>query len=168
VWQFFGKLAEVAPCLPGTSVVGTPSDTHVDTRLRVKVGPIVAEFEGGADVTRDEAARSGMLRGNARDTRSGSIAQGNISYQLLPEDEGRATRVNISIAYALTGPLAQFGRGAIAQDIARRMTDAFAANLQARLDNRDAPAAAELDGGSLLLGALRDRLRSLWRALFKG
>lgn len=169
VWQFFGRLAEVAPCLPGTSVVGTPSDTHVDTRLRVKVGPIVAEFEGGAEVTRDEAARSGMLRGNARDTRSGSIAQGNISYALLPEEEGRATRVNISIAYALTGPLAQFGRGAIVQDIARRMTVAFATNLQARLDHRDAPAAAaELDAGSLLLGALRDRLRSLWRALFRG
>ena len=168
VWQFFGKLAEVAPCLPGTSVVGTPSDTHVDTRLRVKVGPIVAEFEGGADVTRDEAARSGLLRGSARDTRSGSIAQGNISYALLPEDEGRATRVDISIAYVLTGPLAQFGRGTIVQDVARRMTAAFAANLQARLDHRDAPAAAELDAGSLLLGALRDRLRSLWRALFRG
>jgi carbon-monoxide dehydrogenase small subunit len=167
VWLFFGKLAEVAPCLPGTSVVGTPSATHVDTRLRVKVGPIVAEFDGGANVTRDEAAHSGLLRGSARDTRSGSIAQGNISYQLLPEDEGRATRVDVSIAYALTGPLAQFGRGAIVQDIARRMTAAFAANLQARLDHRDAPAAAELDGGSLLLAALRDRLRSLWRGLFR-
>jgi hypothetical protein len=73
--------------------------------------------------------------------------------------------VEITIAYALSGPLVQFSRGAIVQDIARRMTESFAANLQARLDNRGAPAARELDAGSLLLGALRDRLRALWRAL---
>ncbi len=169
VWAFFGRLAEVAPCLPGTSVLGTPTDTHVDTRLRVKVGPIVAEFDGGADVERNTADHSGLLRGSARDTRSGSIARGDISYRLLPEDEGRSTRVDISIAYALSGPLAQFGRGAIVQDIARRMTEAFAANLQARLDGKsDAEPARELDGGSLMFAVLKDKLCGFWRALRKG
>jgi carbon-monoxide dehydrogenase small subunit len=168
VWDFFGRLAEVAPCLPGTSVTGTPTDTHVDTRLRVKVGPIVAEFDGGADVERNSSERSGLLRGSARDNRSGSIARGDIGYRLLPEDDGKSTRVDISIAYALSGPLAQFGRGAIVQDIARRMTEAFAGNLQARLDGGSAEPARELDGGSLMFSVLRDKLSGFWRRLWKG
>ncbi len=42
VWAFFGRLGEVATCLPGTSLIGTPADDHVETRMRVRAGPIVA------------------------------------------------------------------------------------------------------------------------------
>ena len=55
------------------------------------------------------------------------------------------------------------------QDIARRMTEAFAANLQARLDGKsDAEPARELDGGSLMFAVLKDKLRGLWQSLWKG
>ena len=50
VWEFFGRPDEVATCLPGTSLTGTPTADHVETRMRVRAGPIVAEFDGAADV----------------------------------------------------------------------------------------------------------------------
>ena len=170
VWAFFGRLDEVTPCLPGATVVGTPSPAHVDVRLRVKLGPIAPEFAGGADVARDPASYAGTIRAAATDARSGSITRGEIRYVLTEERSGAATRVDIEVGYTLTGPLAQFGRSSIVRDIAGRMTAAFARNVEARLDRSGvetdagtAPTpAAELDAGSLVLSALWNRIRAFF------
>ena len=173
VWAFFGRLADVTACLPGASVVGRPTHDHVKTRLRVKVGPIVAEFEGEADAVREASSYSGLIHGSARDTRSSSAARGEIRYSLLAERDGAATRVEVDVGFTLTGPLAQFSRSSLVQDIARRMTAAFAQNLQARLDAQSAgrpdsapsAQAAELDAGSLFLSVLWNRITAFFRRL---
>lgn len=172
VWAFFGRLGDVTTCLPGTSLIGTPTDDHVTPRMRVKVGPIVAEFEGVADAVRDPSNHSGTIRGSARDTRSGSMTRGEIRYVLLEEKDATATRVDLEVGYTLTGPLAQFGRSTIVEGIAARMTDTFARNLQARLDGDDrgpgaarAVAPATLDAGSLVFSVLWQRIRAALRRL---
>jgi aerobic carbon-monoxide dehydrogenase small subunit len=172
VWAFFGRLGEVTTCLPGTSLIGTPTDDHVEPRIRIKVGPIIAEFEGVADAVRDAAHYAGTIRGSARDTRSSSMTRGEIRYRLLEDADAAATRVDVEVGYTLTGPLAQFGRSAIVQEIAARMTESFARNLQARLDRGDsgtgapqATAPAALDAGSLVFSVLWDRIRTVLRRL---
>jgi aerobic carbon-monoxide dehydrogenase small subunit len=172
VWAFFGRLGDVTTCLPGTSLIGTPTDDHVEPRIRIKVGPIIAEFEGVADAVRDAAHYAGTIRGSARDTRSSSMTRGEIRYRLLEDADAAATRVDVEVGYTLTGPLAQFGRSAIVQEIAARMTESFARNLQARLDRGDsgtgapqATAPAALDAGSLVFSVLWDRIRTVLRRL---
>ena len=173
VWAFFGRLGEVTTCLPGTSLIGAPTDDHVEPRIRIKLGPIVAEFEGAADAVRDASNHSGTIRGSARDTRSSSSTRGEIRYVLLEEQGTSATRVDVEVGYTLIGPLAQFGRSAIVQEIAARMTATFARNLQARLDQRSsepgaapqARPAAELDAGSLVVSVLWRRIRAALRRL---
>ena len=174
VWVFFGRLGEVTTCLPGASVVGVPTQDHVETRMRIKVGPIVAEFEGAADAVRDAATHSGLIHGSARDARSSSATRGEIRYVLIEGKGGAATRVEVDVGFTLTGSLAQFSRSGIVQDIAQRMTAAFAQNLQARLDQLDAGAsgdrapqapAAELDAGSLFFSVLWNRIKAFFRAL---
>jgi carbon-monoxide dehydrogenase small subunit len=176
VWAFFGRLGEVTLCLPGASVVGTPTEDHIDMRIRVKVGPIVAEFEGAADAVRDASRYEGRISGGARDARSSSTTRGEIRYVLSEEKGGTATRADVDVGFTLTGPLAQFSRSSIVQDIARRMTAAFAQNLQARLE---APASAagdhagarapahELNATSLVFSVLWERIRSALRAVFR-
>lgn len=175
VWDFFGRLADVTTCLPGASLLAPPTDTHVEPKLRIKVGPIVADFEGAADVERDPANFSGTIFGSARDTKSSSATRGEIRYDLIEEKDGAATRVDVQVGFALTGSLAQFSRSSIVKDIAKRMTDAFAENLRARLshDGSDAgcgaalPApAAELNAGALVFSVLRDRIFGFFRSLF--
>src|SRR5690606_39019760 len=61
VWEFFGRLDQVTTCLPGASLLSEPTATHVEPRLRVKVGPIVAAFEGVADVERDDENYKGTI-----------------------------------------------------------------------------------------------------------
>jgi len=172
VWAFFGRLPDVTTCLPGTSLIGAPTDDHVQPRMRVRVGPIVAEFEGVADAVRDHSNHSGTIRGSARDTRSGSVTRGVIRYVLLEEKGATATRVDLEVGYTLTGPLAQFGRSTIVEEIAGRMTETFARNLQARLDAVDrGPGAAQavppatLDAGSLVFSVLWRRLKGALRRL---
>lgn len=171
VWDFFGRLGEVTTCLPGASLIGTPTNDHVEPRIRIKVGPIIAEFEGVADAVRDASSHSGTIRGSARDTRSSSMTRGEIRYRLHEDQDGAATRVDVEVGYTLTGPLAQFGRSAIVQEIAARMTETFARNLQARLDRGDSGAAtqslppAALDAGSLVFSVLWNRIRAVFRRL---
>jgi carbon-monoxide dehydrogenase small subunit len=176
VWDFFGRLDEVTSCLPGASVVGTPTPEKANIRMRVKVGPIVADFEGAAEVARDPSSYSGVIQGSARDARSSSLTRGEVRYVLAEENGGTATRVAVDVDYTLTGTLAQFSRSGIVQDIARRLTAAFAANLEARLgadqsgapgDARADPRAAELNAGSLLLSAVWERIKRLFRSLMK-
>jgi carbon-monoxide dehydrogenase small subunit len=171
VWEFFSRFDHVTQCLPGATVTGTPADDRVDVTLRVKLGPIAPEFQGSAEVTRDRATWSGVIRGSARDARSPSTTRGEIRYVLVEESDGVATRVDVDVAYTLTGPLAQFGRSGLVQDIARRMTTAFAQNLEARLDDKGRASgalherAAELNAGSLVLSALWARIKGVLRSV---
>jgi aerobic carbon-monoxide dehydrogenase small subunit len=169
VWAFFGRLGDIATCLPGTSLLGTPTHDHVEARIRIKVGPIVSEFDGAADAVRDPASFSGAIRGSGQDARSRSSTRGEIRY-VLHEEGGGVTRVEVEVGFTLTGPLAQFSRSTLIHDIARRMTGAFAQNLHARLSKGgDAPGApaAELDAGGLFFSALVSRIKRVVRGLLR-
>ncbi len=169
VWAFFGDLDQVTRCLPGATVTGTPADDRVEVTLRVKLGPIAPEFHGSAEATRDAPTWSGVIRGSARDARSPSTTRGEIRYVLSEENDAAATRVDVDVEYTLTGPLAQFGRSGLVQDIAKRMTAAFAQNVEARLGENPAgfpsPPAAQLNAGSLVLAAAWARIKTVLRSV---
>jgi carbon-monoxide dehydrogenase small subunit len=103
------------------------------------------------------------------------MTRGEIRYLLLEDKNGTATRVDVEVGYTLTGPLAQFGRSTIVQDIAERMTGTFARNLQQRLNQGDSGSGAamqalppaELNAGSVVLSVLWDRIRAFFRNLLR-
>lgn len=190
VWEYFGDVAEVTSCMPGASLTQPPEGKRVKFQLRVKLGPIAAAFTGEADYERDDTTHRGVLRGSGRDTRSGSRASGEVAYTLSEEEEAAATRVAVTVDYSLAGPLAQFGRSGIVNDLAARLTSQFASNLKQRLAASaattpsaeppteedglgDADAsksttrpAAELHAGSLLVSVLWNRVKRLLAMLF--
>lgn len=174
VWAFFDRIGEVASCLPGASLTGEPVDGHVEGQIRIKVGPISAEFQGVADVSRDEATRTGTINGTGKDKRSNSATRGLIGYAVKPGDKPGETRVDVSIGYTLTGVLAQFGRSGLVQDVAGRLIAAFVKNLEAKLSHQaggggDAeapPVITELDAGSLVSSVILGRLKRFFDALF--
>jgi aerobic carbon-monoxide dehydrogenase small subunit len=169
VWDMFGRVAEVASCLPGASLIGEPAPNDVKGQIRVKVGPIAAEFRGEARIERDLSSYSGRIIGAGSDARSSSTTRGLISYRLLPAGDGQSTEVAMTIGYTLTGMLAQFGRSGIVKDVAARLIAAFAQNLEARLAGKagaGVPAAGpSLNAASLILAIIAGRLKSLLRSL---
>lgn len=170
VWEMFGRVQDVASCLPGASLVGEPTADHVTGQIRVRVGPISAEFRGQAEIERDESSYSGKIIGAGSDIRSSSSTRGMITYRLVPTSDGRSTEVAVNVGYTLTGMLAQFGRAGIVQDVATRLTAAFVTNLEARLGGKavaDLPAAdAGLNAGSLVFSVIAGRLKDLFRRHF--
>jgi aerobic carbon-monoxide dehydrogenase small subunit len=171
VWAFFGRVEDVATCLPGASLDGGEKDGVVNGKMRVKVGPISAEFSGVAQITRDEAAHRGAIVGSGRDTRSNSATRGIVAYSVKPDEGGAGARVDVDVGYTLTGMLAQFGRSGLVQDIASRLTAAFARNLEARLSagddaGRSPPSAPELNAGSLITTVLLGRVKDFIRRIF--
>jgi carbon-monoxide dehydrogenase small subunit len=169
VFAFFAQLDEVVACMPGAALTEAPQGGQVRGRLRIKLGPIAADFAGEAQVERDPASHRGAIRGRGRDSRTNSAASGEVSYVLIEEKAGAATRVDIEVGYALTGALAQFTRSGIVNDLAERLTTAFARNLEARLDggaeSSELPQRAEIDAGALVLSVVRARIKRFFARL---
>jgi carbon monoxide dehydrogenase subunit G len=178
VWRSLSDIPLVVSCLPGAELTEQIDDARYKGRMRIKLGPIAAAFAGEAMVTRDDAAHTGTVEGSGADGKSGSRAKARMSYRLLPEQGGSATAVEMEADIALTGALAQFGRSAIINDIAARLTEDFARTLQGRLKElaagergNAAPASPPsepqaIDAGNLLLSALRRRIFAFLRRLF--
>ena len=166
VWTVFANTAEVAACLPGAAITGDTSARHVAGKIRLKVGPIAAEFHGSAEIDRDEVTHSGTIHGSGRDSRSSSATRGVIRYRLSPLTEN-STKVELNIGYRLTGPLAQFSRADLVHDIATRLISAFAQNVEARLGRADQATtpAAELNAGGLFFSVVKERIRARLRHL---
>ena len=168
VWSFFADPAQVVPCLPGARVTGVCGRSEFDGQMAVKLGPITANFSGRANVSRDDSLRAGVIVGSGNDRSGGSRAAGEVEYVVLAGDTG-TTRVELTIRALLAGPLAQFGRTGIVEDLVARMTERFAANLEARLSGDVAAGDNKpLEAASLFWSVVAARVRKLLAKLFGG
>jgi carbon-monoxide dehydrogenase small subunit len=159
VFALFGRIEDVASCLPGASVAAHPTPDTVEGAISVRLGPIAAAFRGAARVERDEATRSGRIIGAGADTGSRSSTQGMIRYRVLDGSSEGTSRVELEVGYTLKGALAQFSRPGLVRDLAARIIAVFAANLEARLAGRPVEVfVLSLNPFSLLIGQLRDRI----------
>jgi carbon-monoxide dehydrogenase small subunit len=148
VWRILSDIEKVVPCMPGASLAGPPDGEWIEGRMAVKLGPITATFGGAARFTRDEARRRGVIAGAGSDrfTRSRAVAEITYGLAALPGDGG--TRVDIDVRALLTGPLAQFSRGGIVEDLAARLTAMFADNLERLMAGGEVARAQGAAGGS--------------------
>jgi carbon-monoxide dehydrogenase small subunit len=161
LWVALEDVERIAGCMPGATLVEPPRDGRLKGRMAVKFGPIATSFSGSGRITRDDARRQGKLYGAGRDRFSGSSVRAEVIYGLHPEGDS-ATRVDLTIRALLAGPLAQFGRSGIVQDLVKRLAGEFAGRLEhnlatgEHLEGRE----ASLSAGSLLFATLRGRLRA--------
>ena len=169
IFDMFGDIRQIAACLPGASLTGVPAPEHVAGTIRVKLGPISANFRGTARIERNLENLSGRIVGMGSDRRGRSSTQGEIRYHLVPIEHGAATRVELAIGYSLRGMLAQIAREGLVRDFAARLAADFARNLDRQLSgiSRGGSAARSqhLDGVSLLINLLRVRARKGFRWL---
>jgi uncharacterized protein len=131
VWQFFDDVPEVVTCMPGAEVTEQVDDRTYNARLVIAVGPIRPTFEVRATVERDDAAREGRIQVHAVDRRGGSQARAQIVYTLV--EDGTGTAVDLVQNVTLSGPLAQFGRTGVIEDINAQLTRQFAECLAEKL-----------------------------------
>src|SRR6476469_2693134 len=136
-WAVLNDVETIAPCLPGAKLEEISGDEFKGL-VKVKVGPITAQYKGVATfVEQDQAAGRVVLKADGRDTRGQGTASALITAQL--SDAGNdSTKVTVGTDLTITGKVAQFGRGVMA-DVSAKLMAQFADNLAAVVDA--APAA---------------------------
>jgi carbon monoxide dehydrogenase subunit G len=137
-WAVLTDVERIAPCLPGAQLQEIEGDEYRGL-VKVKVGPITAQYKGRATfVEKDDSARRAVLRAEGRDTRGQGNANATITATLTPDGEGTAVRVVTDLA--ITGKVAQFGRGVLA-DVSAKLLTQFVEALEADvLSGAPAPA----------------------------
>ena len=133
-WALLTDIPAIAPCLPGAKLIGQDGDIYEGT-MKVKVGPIVAEYSGTATVVEmNEANRTVKLTACGRDKRGAGNASADIFASMVEADGG--TTVSIATDLKVAGKVAQFGRGAMA-DISKKLLGQFAECIEAKLQQVD-------------------------------
>ncbi|MBM3675709.1 MAG: carbon monoxide dehydrogenase [Actinobacteria bacterium] len=126
-WRVLLDIERIAPCLPGAQLQEVEGDEYRGV-VKVKVGPITAQYKGTARLAEvDDSAHTAVIVGNGRDTRGQGNASATIKLALLPD--GAGTRVTIDTDLSITGKVAQFGRGVMA-DVSAKLLAQFVDNLE--------------------------------------
>jgi len=139
-WRILTDVERIAPCLPGAQLQEIEGETYRGV-VKVKVGPIQAQFKGQASfIERDDAAHKVVLKGEGRDTTGKGNAAAVITAEMTAVDASN-TSVTVNTDLSVTGKVAQFGRGAMA-DISDKLLAQFVVNLNALIAEQPAAAAA--------------------------
>jgi uncharacterized protein len=133
-WVTLTDVELIAPCLPGAQLQEVEGETYRG-QVKVKVGPILAQFKGEAHfVEKDDVNHKAVLRGKGRDLGGKGNADALITAQLT-EATSSSTKVVVTTDLNITGKVAQFGRGALA-DVSNKLLVQFVDNLETTVLNQ--------------------------------
>ncbi len=125
-WQVLTDVPAIAPCLPGARLKEVDGEEYLGI-VKVKVGPIVAQYKGMATFVEQNATDHRIvLRAEGRETRGQGNATALITATL--QERGEQTEVVVDTDLTVTGKVAQFGRGVMA-DVSSKLMEQFADNL---------------------------------------
>ena len=141
-WNTLTDVEFIAPCMPGAQLTEIDGD-EFKGGVKVKVGPITAQYKGSAKfVELDEANRRIVLEATGRDSRGAGNAAAEVIAEMTPDGDG--TVVAITTDLKVTGKVAQFGRGVMA-DVTEKLIGQFVDSLSEKLSEVGAPGDDEAD-----------------------
>jgi carbon monoxide dehydrogenase subunit G len=129
-WEVLTDVELIAPCMPGAQLQEIEGEEYRGV-VKVKVGPITAQYKGAARfLEKDEAGHKVVLRAEGRETRGQGNANATITATMTPESDG--TQVTVVTDLTITGRVAQFGRGVMA-DVSSKLLGQFVDCLESML-----------------------------------
>ncbi len=126
-WKTLTDLEKIAPCMPGAKLEEVSGEDYTGS-VRIKVGPITSTYRGKLRFAeRDDSTHRAVLRAEGRDTKGQGNATADIVAKL--EDVDGKTRCKIDLNLTISGRVAQFGRGVLA-DVSQKLVEQFVDNLE--------------------------------------
>lgn len=143
VWQFLTDPHKVAACLPGAAITGQTDDRTYTGTITVKVGPLATSYRGEVRFERlDAETRAADIVARGQDVRGKGGAELKMTSR-IKELGGGETEVTVVQDIAVTGMLAQMGRGMI-QDVGDQLFERFLAAMKEQLATTATPSAPSL------------------------
>ena len=162
VYAFMVDPERVGTCIAGAEVTGRREDGSYDAKVTVKLGPVKMAYRGTiAIVESDPEAHTAVMLAKGAEERGQGTAQATLTMSVTGR-EGGGSHVQVSADMLVTGRVAQMGRG-VMQDVARRMINQMAQNMEALLAG-GTPAASDdaVSAGSLLGSVVADRAKRIF------
>jgi hypothetical protein len=195
-WPLLMDIRRIAPCMPGAEVTEVVDDKTYKGRIAVRLGPVALTFAGVIKFEElDGVNYKARVKAQGSDAKGRGAANATASFRLEPAGSGPAgggsagsgsaggstagsgTKVLVHTDLALSGAVAQYGRGVgIIQATAAAIMTQFAANLKAQIGEQNSaatlaesaqrppPAAARpISGFSLIARVIWDAVVRLFR-----
>ena len=147
VWQLFCDVPELSSCLPGAELTDDKGDGVYEGNVSAKLGPMNADFFGECTVVNDHETMTGSVKGKGVDKGGGSVGLVQVDYAIIGQNGG--SHINIDADITLSGPVAQFGRTSILQEMSTRLIGEFAHCIEAKLVAATAEEAREIKAGEV-------------------
>jgi carbon monoxide dehydrogenase subunit G len=126
-WAVLTDVERIAPAMPGAQLTGV-QDGKYSGKVKIKVGPVTAAYAGVASFREKDAVNHHMvLDATGKESNGRGRAAAIVTADLVAD--GGDTKVKVTTDLTISGPLAQFGRGAIVE-VSNRLLNQFVANLK--------------------------------------
>ena len=134
VWALVGDVTSLGRCIPGLESLTMQDETHFDSVVRMKLGPLGARFALRSVIEEVEPPRRLVMSTEGVDrSLAGRVRQRQV-FELAPGADG-GTDVRITSDIAISGRFATFGQRLIAAK-ADEFSDEVAANVTRLLAER--------------------------------
>ena len=139
-WKVLLDIRRIATCLPGAELTEVVDDNTYRGKVAVRLGPIALSLVGQATFESiDHAGHSARVRATGRDPKGRGGTDSVIDFHLEPDAAG--TKVLIHTNVALSGAVAQYGRGSgIIETFASQLIGQFGQALRKQLALTNPPA----------------------------
>ena len=164
-WALLLDIERIAPCLPGAEITEVVDERTYKGKVAVRLGPVALSFAGQVafDLV-DDAARRATLKAKGADSKGRGGAAADVQFVIEPVAAG--AKVVVRTDLALSGAIAQYGRGAgMIQDLADHLISQFAGSLAAQL--AASPSGAGAPPPAKPISGLTLGLRLVWRAVVR-
>jgi carbon monoxide dehydrogenase subunit G len=134
-------IQRIAPCMPGAELTAIVDDKTYKGKIAVRLGPVSLAFAGLVVFEEiDDVNHRARVKAQGSDAKGRGGANATAAFRLEPA--GTGSRVLVHTDLALSGAVAQYGRGVgMIQATATHIMTQFANNLKAQLAQQP-PAAA--------------------------
>ena len=121
-WAVLTDVERIAPCMPGAQLEEVEGSEYRGG-VKIKVGPITAQYKGKASfIEKDDVNHKAVLKAEGRDTKGQGNASATVTAVLV--SVGNGTNVTVTTDLTVTGKVAQFGRGVMA-DVSKKLLEQF-------------------------------------------
>jgi len=168
VWQLFCNVTELSRCLPGAELTDQKGDGVYAGNVEAKLGPMSTNFFGECTIVNDHETMTGSVSGKGTDKAGGSVGLVEVAYAIVGENG--SSHVSIDADITLAGPVAQFGRSSIIQEMSTRLIDEFAQCIEAKLvaetpEEAEQIEAGEVKGVSLFFASLWASIKGWFKSM---
>lgn len=141
-WVVLRDLRSVSVCMPGAELTDQVDDSHFKGKVKVKVGPATALFDGDVIMQQvDDAARQIRLNAKGAD-KGGSSATMDLTASIEPAESPAACVLVGRADVIVNGKFAQFG-GRMMSQVSDMILGQFAGNFGAAAAALPVPGAGE-------------------------